>query len=133
MSSGKSFFSSLCRLIGKLSRCGIHTYQTGTYTCIYHSIHIHEYMSCGRELAARSRFVEEIDELLPADIEKLQDVDTVTIIRADARTAQVRAYKSPLTLVVQCFLTSLAYKHDKHLHIHPSIHPYIHTYIHTYI
>ena len=49
---------------------------------------------CGRELAARSRFVEEIDELLPADIEKLQDVDTVTIIRADARTAQVCCLQS---------------------------------------
>ena len=51
-----------------------------------------------RELAARSRFVEEIDELLPADIEKLQDVDTVTVIRAEARTAQVR--KLPLKVSV---------------------------------
>jgi O-acetyl-ADP-ribose deacetylase (regulator of RNase III) len=40
------------------------------------------------ELAARSRFVEEIDELLPADTEKLEDVETVTILRAEARTAQ---------------------------------------------
>ena len=40
------------------------------------------------EIAARSRFVEEVDELLPDDTERLQDVHSVTLLRAEARTAQ---------------------------------------------
>jgi hypothetical protein len=40
------------------------------------------------EIAARSRFVEEVDELMPGDIELLQDIDSVTLLRAEARTAQ---------------------------------------------